>query len=79
VMLDGERATVVALSLVLAVAGPLYESALTWTGAFHYTVTPLIARVPVWLPALYLNAGVLAASAARALNARRADVVRQDG
>jgi len=51
----------------LAIVGPVYESTLTATGLFHYTVTPLVLRVPAWLPALYLSAGVLAASAARAL------------
>ena len=70
-LVHGPRRWVVAVSLGLAVVGPIYESLLTWTGAFHYTVTPLVLRVPVWLPALYLNAGVLAASAARALASER--------
>ena len=59
------------VSVGLAVVGPLYESLLTWTGAFHYTVTPLVLRVPAWLPALYLIAGVLAASASRAISWNR--------
>jgi Protein of unknown function (DUF2878) len=65
-----DRATRLTVSLSLAVVGPVYESLLTWTGAFHYTVTPVVLRVPVWLPLLYLNAGVLAASAARAAKDR---------
>ena len=62
-----DRAFLVAISIGLAILGPIYESSLTWTGAFRYTVTPLVFRVPIWLPALYLNAGVLAAATARAI------------
>lgn len=62
-----DRVQLLTVSLGLAVAGPVYESLLTWTGAFHYTVTPLVLRDPVWLPLLYLNAGILATSAARAM------------
>jgi len=62
-----DRALLSTVSLGLAVAGPIYESLLTWTGAFRYTVTPLALRVPAWLPVLYLNAGVLGASVARAI------------
>jgi hypothetical protein len=62
-----DRALLLTVSLGLAVVGPAYESLLTWTGAFHYTITPLALRVPIWLPLLYLIAGVLAASAARAV------------
>ena len=62
-----DRAPLIAMSIVLVVAGPVYESLLTWTGAFHYTVGHLVLRVPFWLPALYLNAGVLTAAAARAM------------
>ena len=61
-----ERKAFVLVSLVLMIAGPIFESALSSTGAFRYDVTPLVGRVPIWLPALYLNAGVLAASIARA-------------
>lgn len=67
-----ERALLLTISLSLAVAGPIYESLLIWTGAFHYTVTPLVLRDPAWLPLLYLNGGVLAASAARAAINRNA-------
>ena len=52
---------------VPVIVGPIYEGALSSTGTFRYDVTPLVGGVPIWLPALYLNAGVLAASAARAL------------
>jgi hypothetical protein len=62
-----DRARIVAISIILAIVGPVYESVLTGTGAFRYTVSPLVFRVPIWLPALYLNAGVLAAATARAL------------
>jgi len=62
-----DRRMFIAISLALAVVGPIYESVLTGTSAFHYTVTPLVLRVPVWLPALYLVAGTLAGSTARAI------------
>jgi hypothetical protein len=62
-----DRRAFVIVSLALMIAGPIYESALSSTGAFRYDVTPLVGRVPIWLPALYLNAGVLAASIARAM------------
>lgn len=65
-----DRALLLASSVGLAVVGPVYESLLTWAGAFHYTVTPLVLRDPAWLPLLYLNAGVLAISAARAVVSR---------
>ena len=61
-----DRKAFVLVSLALMIAGPIYEGALSSTGAFRYDVTPLVGRVPIWLPALYLNAGVLAASIARA-------------
>ena len=66
-LVHGNRALLLAVSLGLAVVGPIYESLLTWTGSFHYMVTPLVLRDPAWLPLLYLNAGVLAVSAARAV------------
>jgi hypothetical protein len=61
------RRAFIIMSIALAIVGPIYEGALSATGAFRYDVTPLVGRVPIWLPALYLNAGVLAASVARAL------------
>jgi len=68
ILVHRDRVTLVAISMALAVGGPVYESLLTWTGAFTYTVTPLALRVPIWLPALYLTAGSLAASTARAIS-----------
>ena len=68
ILVHRDRGMFVAVSLALAVVGPVYESLLTWTGAFNYTVTPLVLRVPIWLPALYLVAGSLAASTARAIS-----------
>ena len=62
-----ERQALILMSLALAIVGPIYEGVLSSTGSFRYDVTPLVGRVPIWLPALYLNAGVLAASVARAL------------
>jgi hypothetical protein len=62
-----DRRAFVLMSLALAIAGPIYEGAFSSTGAFRYDVTPLVGRVPIWLPALYLNAGLLAASIAHAL------------
>jgi hypothetical protein len=55
-----------ATSVMLALVGPAYESVLSGSGAFAYTTGPLVARVPVWLPGLYLVGGVLASRAARA-------------
>lgn len=52
-------ATDKALAGVLyAIAGPLFESALSATGAFHYR-EPDLLLVPVWLPALYLHAALM--------------------
>lgn len=70
-----DKRTLLSVSIGLGIIGPIYESLLTWTGAFRYSVTPLALRVPLWLPLLYLNAGVLAASTGRAyvLRFRRLD------
>jgi hypothetical protein len=70
ISLHRDRRAFVLMSVALAIAGPIYEGAFSSTGAFRYDVTPLVGRVPIWLPALYLNAGVLAASVARALTRR---------
>lgn len=56
----------VLISVALTIAGPIYEGVLSSTGTFRYDVTPLVVNVPVWLSALYLNAGILAASFALA-------------
>jgi hypothetical protein len=49
----------VAYGLVSAITGPLAEFAISSSGVFAYH-EPDFARVPVWLPALYLHAAVLA-------------------
>jgi hypothetical protein len=41
-----------------AIAGPLFEAALSATGAFHYR-RPDVLLVPVWLPALYLHVSLM--------------------
>lgn len=60
------RFAMTAWSLALAAIGTSYESALSSTGAFWYT-DPDVARVPVWLPGLYLHGAPLAVSVARRL------------
>ena len=62
-----DRAMLVLVSIGLAIVGPAYESIVTATHAFGYDVRPLVLRVPIWLPALYLIGGVLASSVAHAL------------
>jgi hypothetical protein len=47
--------------VLLAIGGACFESALSSTGAFAY-VHPDLLRVPRWLPAIYLHAGILAGS-----------------
>lgn len=66
-----DRARLALVSIGLAVVGPAYESSLTATGVFRYEVTPLVFRVPVWLPILYLIAGVMSVSAAAAMARRQ--------
>jgi hypothetical protein len=41
-----------------AMAGTLFESALSSTGAFHYRAPDLLL-VPAWLPALYLHVSLM--------------------
>ena len=55
---------VIAYSIVCAVSGPLFEAALSSTGAFFYTRPAWL--VPMWLPALYLHCGPLARHVQRA-------------
>ena len=72
-----DRRAFITMSVSLAIVGPIYEGAFASTGAFRYDVRPLIGGVPVWLPALYLIAGMLAASIARAATrARRTEISR---
>jgi hypothetical protein len=48
-----------ALYVVLAgVLGPLAEIAISATGAFEYA-DPDVAGIPIWLPALWANAGFM--------------------
>lgn len=49
-----------------AVAGSLFEAALSSTGAFRY-LRPDLLLVPAWLPALYLHASLMTRAAAVAL------------
>ena len=48
----------VAAGLAFAAGGPLFEAALSATGAFSYR-HPDMLGVPVWLPALYLHLSLL--------------------
>jgi hypothetical protein len=52
--------------LAAAVCGPAFEAGLSSTGAFHYLQAGDLP-VPLWLPALYLHAGLAARAVARAL------------
>ncbi|MFZ5476083.1 MAG: hypothetical protein ACOZNI_04855 [Myxococcota bacterium] len=62
----GEPATVWLSPLGAAIGGPLFEAALSSTGAFSY-LCPRTFSVPTWLPFLYLHAGLAARAIARAL------------
>jgi glycerol-3-phosphate acyltransferase PlsY len=44
--------------VLYAIAGPLFEAALSATGAFHYR-RPDLLLVPLWLPALYLHVSLM--------------------
>ena len=46
-----------AFALVAAVAGPAVEAAIHATGAFDYA-EPDFLGIPIWLPALWANAGL---------------------
>lgn len=46
-----------AFALVAAVAGPAVEATIHATGAFDYT-EPDFLGIPIWLPALWANAGL---------------------
>jgi hypothetical protein len=48
---------------IFALAGPMFEAALSWTGAFRYR-HPDLLLVPAWLPALYLHASLMTREAA---------------
>ena len=47
-----------AYALIAAVLGPLGEIAISATGAFEYA-NPDFAGIPMWLPALWANGGLL--------------------
>lgn len=47
-----------AWALGAAIAGPLAESALSATGVFEYSHADF-ARIPIWLPALWANGGLM--------------------
>lgn len=60
-----------AAAIGLVVIGPAVEAALSSAGLFAYAPEHLIARVPVWLPLLYLHAVPLAVHATEATIAIR--------
>jgi hypothetical protein len=45
-------------ALIAAIAGPAVEATLVAIGAFEYT-QPDFLGIPVWLPALWANGGVM--------------------
>jgi len=47
-----------AAGVIYAIAGAVFESALSATGAFHYR-RPDLLLVPEWLPALYLHVSLM--------------------
>ncbi|MDP6539067.1 MAG: YiiD C-terminal domain-containing protein [Planctomycetota bacterium] len=51
---------IIFFSLLLAVAGPAVEAAISASGAFHYTA-PDLFTVPSWLPMIYLHGALLVA------------------
>ncbi|MAF64120.1 MAG: hypothetical protein CMJ84_00485 [Planctomycetes bacterium] len=51
---------IILFSLLLAVAGPAVEAAISASGAFHYTA-PDLFTVPSWLPMIYLHGALLVA------------------
>lgn len=55
------RARIILYSLALACVGTGYEWVLTRAGAFSYN-HPDIRGLPIWLPGLYLQAGIFALS-----------------
>ena len=56
---DARSPGLVLYSLLLAVGGTLFEAGLSSTGAFHY-LHPDLLGVPMWLPGIYLHAGLIA-------------------
>lgn len=63
--------------LLLAVAGPLGEAALSALGRFHY-LHPDMGSVPVWLPGIYLHGGLLVAEVDAWLSAREKPAAEGD-
>ncbi len=63
-----DRATVVAYSLILALAGTLIEAVINRAGLAHYEVSSFL-MVPAWLPALYLQGAPTALAVTRRLRA----------
>jgi hypothetical protein len=57
----GREPWAIAYSLVVAVAGPAFEAGYSSLGFFAYR-TPDFVGIPRWLPAVYLHAGLLAAT-----------------
>jgi hypothetical protein len=56
--------------VALAICGSAFESILSSTGAFHYR-NPDFARIPWWLPGLYLHVAPLGLAVAAHLRRRR--------
>jgi len=72
VWLSPGRQRVVLYSVALSLIGTGYEAALTGAGLFSYT-SPDFINVPIWLPALYLHAGILALALAGSVHPATAD------
>jgi hypothetical protein len=62
-----ERGPVVVASVVLALAGVVYEGTLCGAGVFHY-VHPSVYHVPIWLAGLYLQGAPLLLDVTRLLD-----------
>jgi hypothetical protein len=71
VSLARQPASLVAFSLLLAVAGTGAEAILSAAGTFAYA-NPDLLGVPIWLPGLYLHGAPLALALSRALSEPRA-------
>ena len=70
VLLYRENRSTIALSLLIAILGPIGEIMVAMMGMFHYT-DPDFGSVHSWLPAVYLHGGLVVASVDAFLTSKR--------
>ena len=68
-VLRGVTPWLVAYSIILGIAGPLFEAFWSSLGLFHYRAPDLLG-VPWWLPGIYLHVAFLAAGLERLVGNR---------